>query len=1760
MSTSLRELVVSLSLRSDNFSRNIRSVNAQIKEAQSAFLLAGAGVQNFENTLAGTASKLDMLRSTLKSQGQATMQYQGQLASLESKLTSQSTQLTRLKTTLSTLEGQYSQSRAKVQELRGAYASLASDQKASESATLSAKAKLELAEKAFEALGAEIKKTKGQITAVSKGMQGTADAIAMASTKLNQAKATYKSMAVEIKVLERQLAVLQSAWTRASVPLLAFGATWMKVGRSVATAGQSLMLHVTTPLLALGAAAIKSSLSFESAFTSVRKTVKATEDEFAYLSNRVKAMSTELATSTTDIAETMAVAGQLGIETAHLDEFTKIMIDLGNSTDIVANEAATTLAKFANITSMNQGEFDRLGSTLVALGNNYATTESSIMLMAKRLAAAGTQIGLSEAQILGFSTALSAVGIEAEMGGSAFSKALIKMEVAAAKGGQALEDFATVSGMTEQQFVSQWESDPAQVFQSFITGLANMDDEGMSAIAVLDEIGIAEIRLRDTMLRAINATELFSDTQTTATQAWEENTALTAEAERRYATTESQLKNLMGSMHLFGQQIGDDLNPSIRDMISNVDDMVQDFLVMDKASRMSIIQTGAGIAAIGPALLVAGKSVQFIGGTAEVLGKVSAGVGKFSGAVKVAGGGMKGLGAVMASSTGLWVALGIAAIGAGVAIYDVASGAKATREALAEMNDTAKDWKNTAQNTFYSTSKGLSAFGLDSSLFETAETMETWMDTVLTTWAEGGNKTKGTNAELVTSFQALADGASSELAKMKDSAENMGLSSVSESMDKDMKSLSKIEKEIERLVNKRKHTAYSTEEVERLQQLIDERGKILVKYGLVPADESGFDEIERQVNAEVARTQARGEAGASIETYENAIVASSEGYGILIDQINQRYDEEFALISLMEDGVEKQTAMDTLNQSYLTDRKQATQEYAETLAEMVMPVWEQDGIQETGEELDNLQKKLQEYSLATTRGENTSGIVQDINAITKSMDEGQVAEYFGMLSQVSSLLNEGMSIGEVQALFPEMDVAGNMSQFATLMNLVNAYSGTFEGLQGMFGEALPEELLKIGAELDMDAILSMWNGFAENPTAITAEAQITKYTAEEGITVVNPVVKAIVKQYKLSSGVTVEDISPQGLIAMVETFAIKTGIDTSNLTPEVAEAFIMAYKELENGGTDMSALTPDEIVAKVKKYAKANDIDVKGLEPVLEAMVVAYEELNGASATLTPPEIAAVIIGYAEESGLDPGKLTEPQIDALITGFEEATDLNLTDIKPQVVAQIVDIVNLATKQLPISAFAQIVGYDLTALNNFTENKPQVEVEAVVRLGELHESPVDILKEWNVDYFDENGVEIPVSAVSAGMLTATDLVAVEEDGTLHVIVTPKIQGTTESVGEAGKSLPHTDIDFLTRQVQSYTYRKGTWMNLWGLTDGMGKWGTENWLKDMTSAEDMASMTTFVQEALTASMKGVELSEEDQANLVDIFNFASALQEAGIGEDILAGIAAGMTQAGWQTDTDTVASNLESAMKASFIIQSPSQLMVPVGEQVSAGVGMGMMQYPLGMHAFFVAFSLFSSLMMATAFMPFALVGTTAMAGVASGIAGYPIATSSRTIATKAVSALRGSLNAGKTVSIGRNAAQGVALGIMAGIPAAVAAARMLALATVAAMRSALSIHSPSRVFRDEVGKQIVAGVVMGIEEENKRAMPIIQNASVQMAKSAKSAVHGGQTITNNKNDYDQSSTVQVTGNTFYVQSEQDVRSLAIEISALTKRQQRGKGVR
>lgn len=385
-----------------------------------------------------------------------------------------------------------------------------------------------------------------------------------------------------------------------------------KTGMSVVTGAVAAASGVVA---GLGAAAINAGIEFESAFAGVKKTVDATDQQLSTLKDGILDMSERIPESAAGIASVAEAAGQLGIATDDILSFTETMVNLGVATNLTADEAASSLAKFANITGMSADDYDNLGSAIVALGNNFATTEADIVAMSTRLASAGSVVGLNESQILAVSTALSSVGIEAEAGGSAISKLLKDIETSAKGYGTAssvisqtgmslrelqmladadsstfkgiaqelgytstelknfmdsatsLEQFAEVAGVSADKFIDAWGSDAVVALDMFVSGLSDTERLGKSSVEILSEMGINEVRLSNAVLALSESGGLLSETVQLSNDAWEENSALTKEAEQRYETLESKLSMLKNSATNLGIAVYEDLQEPLRELV-----------------------------------------------------------------------------------------------------------------------------------------------------------------------------------------------------------------------------------------------------------------------------------------------------------------------------------------------------------------------------------------------------------------------------------------------------------------------------------------------------------------------------------------------------------------------------------------------------------------------------------------------------------------------------------------------------------------------------------------------------------------------------------------------------------------------------------------------------------------------------------------------------------------------------------------------------------------------------------------------------------------------------------------------------------------------------------------------------------------------------------------------------------------------------------------------------------------------------------------
>jgi TP901 family phage tail tape measure protein len=385
------------------------------------------------------------------------------------------------------------------------------------------------------------------------------------------------------------------------------------IGKQATAVGSVLTKAITLPLLGLGAGAIKMASDFESSFAGVRKTVDATEPEFAQLAQGLRNMAKEIPISVNELNKVAEAAGQLGIKKDDILQFTRTMADLGVTTNLTADEAATATAQIQNIFGAAGKDVDRFGATLVALGNAGASTEKDIINMGLRIAGAGNQVGLSQAQVLSFASALSSVGINAEAGGSAISRVFLKINDAVAVGGGAMNEFARVAGMTGAQFKQAFETDAATATTAFITGLARLKGEGENVNATLENLVGKNIILKDTLLRASGAGSLLTEQLALGNKAWQDNTALVDEAKKRYATFESQAKLLWAQLRDVGITLGTALIPILRDLltamqpvISAISTAADGFAKLPQPVRTTMVAVAALAAAIGPLLLVFG--------------------------------------------------------------------------------------------------------------------------------------------------------------------------------------------------------------------------------------------------------------------------------------------------------------------------------------------------------------------------------------------------------------------------------------------------------------------------------------------------------------------------------------------------------------------------------------------------------------------------------------------------------------------------------------------------------------------------------------------------------------------------------------------------------------------------------------------------------------------------------------------------------------------------------------------------------------------------------------------------------------------------------------------------------------------------------------------------------------------------------------------------------------------------------------------------
>lgn len=466
--------------------------------------------------------------------------------------------------------------------------------------------------------------------------------------------------------------------------------------------------------LAATGLAVKAAIDWESAWTGVTKTVNGTDAEMQQLEDDLRGLTRVLPATHEEIAAVAEAAGQLGVKRQDVAAFTKTMVDLSETTNLTADEAATSLAQLINVMGTAPDQVDNLGAALVALGNDGASTERDIVQMAQRIAGAGRIIGLSEGEVLGLANALSSVGIEVEAGGSAISNIMTDIAVAVSTGSDKLDQFASVAGLSSRDFQKAFKDDPADAIATFIEGLGRINTEGGDVFTTLSNLGQSDVRVSRALLGMANSGDLLRKSLELGNSALEDNTALLAEAEKRYATTEAKIQIAGNAVRDAAIDFGDIFLPIVGAVAEAVTDVANAFndvpLPIQTAIAWIIALTGATALASGAFLIAVPRVAQFATSLAVLraseLPGVAAAATRVTGAVTKTG---AALGATARFLTGPW---GIAIVGAAIGVDLLSKALVGLRASAEEMDAAFTTVERSAESMYATTGKGRVELGL----------------------------------------------------------------------------------------------------------------------------------------------------------------------------------------------------------------------------------------------------------------------------------------------------------------------------------------------------------------------------------------------------------------------------------------------------------------------------------------------------------------------------------------------------------------------------------------------------------------------------------------------------------------------------------------------------------------------------------------------------------------------------------------------------------------------------------------------------------------------------------------------------------------------------------------------------------------------------------------------------------------------------------------------------------------------------------------
>ena len=303
------------------------------------------------------------------------------------------------------------------------------------------------------------------------------------------------------------------------------------------------LLAALASLLALFKTNKQTVIDFDSGIKDVGKTTGLAGRDLSLFGNAIVELSAKLQVVSADkLLEYSKVAGQLGVKgRADILAFSEALAMLETASDITGEEGGSSIARMLTLVDGGVQNVKAFGDEIVNLGNNFAATEKEILDNATQISQNVGIYRIGRQEVLAFATATKAVGLEAELVGSTFSRTLGEFEKTL-RTGKGVSDLLKVIGGNQADLQKKFREDAAGVFVDYVRGLNNIHKAGGSVNEALEHTGV--VAVRDQRVIASLATNGFDVLTGALENVKEAHGAMQTEFENGASKLEQQSKRM----------------------------------------------------------------------------------------------------------------------------------------------------------------------------------------------------------------------------------------------------------------------------------------------------------------------------------------------------------------------------------------------------------------------------------------------------------------------------------------------------------------------------------------------------------------------------------------------------------------------------------------------------------------------------------------------------------------------------------------------------------------------------------------------------------------------------------------------------------------------------------------------------------------------------------------------------------------------------------------------------------------------------------------------------------------------------------------------------------------------------------------------------------------------------------------------------------------------------------------------------------------